>query len=101
MREYDDIIPGAAERILAMAEYQGKHRRELEAKVIDRDSVRASRGQVFAFIITLIIVVGGFLMIWQGKSLVGMAAIIAPITALSGVFITGKIIKNKNLRNRR
>lgn len=101
LAKYEKIIPGAAERILAMAEKQGNHRRNLEAKVIDKDSGRASRGQIFAFIITITIIVGGFVMVWQGKSLEGMASIIGAITALVGVFIYGKVSKNRNLKNRR
>jgi len=31
LREYNEIVPGAAERILAMAEKQSVHRRDLEA----------------------------------------------------------------------
>ena len=101
LAKYEEIIPGAAERILSMAEKQGNHRRNLETKVIAKDSGRASRGQIFAFIISMTIIIGGFVMIWQGKSLEGMSSIIGAITALVGVFIYGKVSKNRNLKNRR
>jgi uncharacterized membrane protein len=34
LREYDAIVPGAAERILAMAENEGRHRHALESNAI-------------------------------------------------------------------
>ena len=101
LAEYENIVPGAAERILTMAENQGKHRRNLEVKVIDKDSDRASKGQIFAFIIAMTIIIGGFLLIWHGKSLEGMTSIIGAIATLAGVFIYGKVNKNRNLKNRR
>ena len=101
LSRYEEIVPGAAERIISMAEKQGEHRRNLEVKVIDKDSGRASRGQVFAFIIAMTIIIGGFTMIWKGKNLEGMTSIITAVTALVGIFIYGKINKNKRLSNRR
>jgi len=34
LSQYDKVVPGAAEGIIAMAENQSKHRQELEAEVI-------------------------------------------------------------------
>ena len=37
MKGYDDIVPGAAERILKMAENQQNHRFKLEEKIVFDD----------------------------------------------------------------
>ena len=44
LQEYDNVVPGAAERIIRMAENQSEHRRELERKVVFGDSTRAFCG---------------------------------------------------------
>src|SRR3989338_3375865 len=42
LRQFDQVVPGAAERIIKMAEQQFAHRTELEKKVIDSD-IRQSK----------------------------------------------------------
>jgi uncharacterized membrane protein len=90
LARYNDVIPDGAERILAMAERQSKHREILESQVITGNISAQKMGSIFAFIICLVAVVGGFSLIWIGKSADGLAAIIASLTALAGVFVYGK-----------
>lgn len=44
LKEFDDVVPGCAERIIRMAEEQAKHRQLLEKTVIIGDSKRANQG---------------------------------------------------------
>jgi uncharacterized membrane protein len=44
LKAYDIVLPGAAERIISMAEKQQAHRLYLERTVIDGDTKRASLG---------------------------------------------------------
>jgi len=44
LREYNEVLPGAAERIFKMAELQSEHRIFLEKTVIVGDSKRADKG---------------------------------------------------------
>ena len=53
LEQYDKIVPGAAERILKMAEEQSEHRRSLEKKAIHSDSRNSIMGIVSALVITL------------------------------------------------
>ncbi len=41
LQRFNDIVPGAAERILKMAEGQFEHRTALEKKVIESDIARS------------------------------------------------------------
>ena len=41
LRKFDDVVPGAAERIIKMAEDQSNHRKDLERKVIESDIARS------------------------------------------------------------
>ena len=45
LREYDMIVSGAAERIVAMAEKQAQHRQELEARSLEAD-IRSTQEQI-------------------------------------------------------
>ena len=50
LQEYENTLPGAAERLIKMAELQGEHRRELEENVISGDIKQSKLGSIFAFI---------------------------------------------------
>ena len=49
--EYDCIVPVAAERIIALAESQSKHRQDLESRVIRSDMANSRLGLVFGLLI--------------------------------------------------
>lgn len=74
-------LPGAAERILAMAEREQKNRH-----------VREARGQWMAFLLALLGLVGGVALVYLDKSLEGLAAMVVSIAiAIAiGVFIASK-----------
>lgn len=48
LRNYDVVLPGAAERIVAMAEREQAHRHTLEAKIVDDEVSLRRRGQLAA-----------------------------------------------------
>ncbi|HET8575347.1 MAG TPA: DUF2335 domain-containing protein [Candidatus Paceibacterota bacterium] len=54
LSRYEQIVPGAAERILAMAEKQSAHRQSLEAQTVKSDNLKSTLGVVFAFVIVLL-----------------------------------------------
>ncbi len=51
IKGYEDILPGSAERILAMAEKQSEHRQFMERKMIATESRDGFLGVIFAFIL--------------------------------------------------
>lgn len=53
LREYDEAIPGAGERILCEAERQAEHRRAMESKLVEGTVSWNKRGQTFAFVVVL------------------------------------------------
>ncbi len=92
LRQYDEIIPGAAEGILQMAENQSKSRIQNEELLV-KDAINyKKRGQYFAFILmffTFILI--GFCVyfdkVWL-ELFLSMSTLIAGITAF--------IYNNKN-----
>lgn len=50
-----------------------------------------TRGSHYAFIISLVTIIGGFVLIGMGKSVIGVSAVIGSLATLAGVFIFAKI----------
>ncbi len=48
LRSYDLVLPGAAERIVAMAEREQLHRHSLEGRIVTTETNLRGRGQIFA-----------------------------------------------------
>jgi uncharacterized membrane protein len=90
LEKYNEIIPNGADRIMVMAENQSAHREEIETLVIKADIAKQTRGSIFGFIISLVAIIGGFVLIEQGKSAEGLASIITSLSALVGIFFYSK-----------
>lgn len=79
MRQYQEILPGAADRIITMAEKQQAHRMGLENSVISGDIKRADRGLLFGFVLFLVFAGGGIALLWTGKSTEGYALLLSSL----------------------
>jgi uncharacterized membrane protein len=51
LAKYNEALPNAAERIMAMAESQLGHRQDLETKVIDSNCKAQQRGPIYGLIV--------------------------------------------------
>lgn len=118
LQQYDAIVPGAADRILRMAENVQQHNIELEKaasaredktlaladKTITSDASQSRWGLWFAFIIALLGIGVGAWLISIDKAGFGLAAIIAPLASLAGLFVYGtesrKAERRRNSANR-
>jgi uncharacterized membrane protein len=89
LKKFDEIVPGAAERIMKMAEGQFVHRTELEKKVIDSGIAREKWGQIMGFLIAIVgLIVSGLIAIY-GNALAGGIIGIGTLCSLVGVFMYG------------
>jgi uncharacterized membrane protein len=94
---YNQILPGAAERIIAMAESQHDHRQGLERHVIHSNVAAQRLGTVLGFIVAMTVVIGGMFLVHEGKSGEGLAAILTALASLVGVFLYSKREQQKEL----
>jgi uncharacterized membrane protein len=86
LREYNQVMPGLAERIVGMAEAEGTHRRKVE-----RSLVRLSHEGLFCgATIALVVIVGSLIILREGKTIGGLAGVLGTLTALVTVFIFGR-----------
>ncbi|MGP8174945.1 MAG: DUF2335 domain-containing protein [Terracidiphilus sp.] len=87
LARYNEIVPDGAERILAMAERQSKHRELLEAQVVAGNVESQRRGSLYAFIIVLAAIVGGIFLICMGRNVSGLSTVITSLVGPVSIFV--------------
>jgi len=97
LEKYNQVLPGAAERILAMAESQQAHRQHLEKHVIESNVSAQTRGTWLGFFVAMTVIVGGIWLIHDGKNTAGLASVLTALGALVGVFVYSKYEQKKEL----
>jgi uncharacterized membrane protein len=90
LREYEQIVHGAADRIIALAERQSDHRQKLESKALDNGHTRALLGSVFGFTIGMTAILGGIYLALNGQELGGYSIMLGTVTTLAAVFVYGR-----------
>ena len=85
-RHHDEILPGAAERILVMAETEQKHRLQAQEKIIDAGIKTEQRGQIIAALLAITfsgVAIGLFI----AKQYAYAVAVMGLIAGMASVFI--------------
>jgi uncharacterized membrane protein len=83
---YEQVLPGAANRILAIAEKEAEHRRANQEKLVTASIKHSGRGQLFALIIAILAIIGVGLSIYFSAPIVSIAPTIIAITGLASIF---------------
>jgi len=81
--DYEQALPGTANRILLIAEQEAEHRRKNEEKIIKY----TGRGQIFAFILAIISLGLIFFSILKGEPLGAIVPAIIALSSLIAVFM--------------
>ena len=71
LAKYESIFPGAADRIIAMAEKQSNHRHDIEKTIIKSNARDSLIGVLSAFILGVLTIVGGIFLAYNGLELSG------------------------------
>lgn len=87
LKQFDEVVPGAAKQIMDDAHAQSQHRRNIEKDQIDAAISDGRRGQYFAFIIAMTVIVGGIVLILLGYGTAGLVILLPALTTLIGLFI--------------
>jgi uncharacterized membrane protein len=83
LEEYEQALPGLAERIVMMAENEGSHRRGIECRLIRLTEM----GLLTGFILSLLAIGGGMFLVWADKGLEGLAPLILSIVGIVTIFV--------------
>lgn len=93
LRAFDDIVPGAAERIIAMAERQSAHRISMESQALGARIGEGKRGQVCAFLISLLGLGGFIYLAATGHHWSGLAALVVSAGTVTAAFLGARQAK--------
>jgi uncharacterized membrane protein len=83
LEEYDQVVPGLAERIVVMAEGEGDHRRRIESRLIRLSEA----GLLSGFLLAAASILGGLYLLWNGKTLEGLAPLVLAIAGIVTVLV--------------
>lgn len=93
--KYEAVCPGAADRIISMAERQAAHRQAIEKKVVDSSSFNSEAGIMSALVLAIAVLVGGVICILQDHDWAGAVIVGIDIVGLCGVFVYGTKMRNQ------
>ena len=100
LERYDIVLPGAANRIITMAEEQSKHRQELEKTVIKSNARDSLLGVIFAFVLCLSTIIIGGILAFNDHGTTGLIFCGVGLASLAGTFIYGtRSSKSERERN--
>lgn len=89
LAEYDKILPGCAERMIARFEKQSDHRMHLEKFTIEGDGRRSNWGMVCGTIVALAFLASGVLLVMNGHDVAGGAIATVDIAAILAAYLVG------------
>ncbi len=90
LERYNQIAPGAANRIIAMAEQETGHRRDMELSILSNEYREARMGQICAVIIGSLAIITGGITAVSGAQWAGLAIGGCGVVGLVSVFIFGR-----------
>lgn len=84
MRGYEDLLPGAADRIMRMAEKA----QDEGIRRVRREGAIEARGQWFAFALGALALILSAAMAFAGYEVAGLVTFLVSIAGLAGLFLT-------------
>lgn len=89
LQEYERVVPGAADRILAMAESDTTERAALDRKLADAEIENARGGRNQAYSLTLTALVAAIVFFALGNPVAGAVLLSMPVVMLIRSFLGG------------
>lgn len=95
---YEQMCPGATERILKMAESETYHRQQLQNKELDNaidlrikeleyNIKYNTRGQIFTFILLLSCILGGIILLYLDRDIGGYGMLITSVISVVAILV--------------
>lgn len=95
LKEYNEILPDAAERIFSMAEKEQEHQHTTEIKLVDHEIKKTSKGQNFALVTAITGIVGAVICAFLGQEVIGAVVGGSTLASLVSSFLSAKQKKKK------
>lgn len=100
VREYEQILPGAAQYFFAALERQSLHRQQLEQNVISANISNERTGMWLAFALAVIAMVSGTLLIHENRDPQGLSLIVGTMVSLCAVFVYSRTRARREVREK-
>lgn len=84
-KQYESVLPGAADRIISMAEKQLLHRTSLEKEIVDRNFNQSSRGQIIGGLLAFCCLLASLVLGLYGHET--LAGVIATTTLIGTIIV--------------
>src|SRR5215813_4581932 len=97
-KRYNRVLPGAADRILRMAEKQAAHRQQLESSALKGDLLKSMLGTVLAYITFAGPMFGAVYLLMHDKPIQSLVALIVALGSAFGPKIYADFIQPKGER---
>ncbi len=101
LQKYENASPGAADRIIKMAEEQAKHRQILEKQVVQSNVANERLGMHFAFFLTVFMVTVGTYLIMNDKPVIGFFTLFIPSIFQAGNYVYTKYREHRESQERK
>ena len=95
LARYQDVLPDAPERILAMAERQSAHRQRCEWQVVRHNTRLETIASILGFVTCMSLVAGGIFLLYHDKSIGGLVALAAGLGPIVAAFLGTRVRQRK------
>lgn len=103
IKGYEDILPGAAERIISMAERQSAHRQEMERVMVNAEARDSLLGVCFAFLLGIgCLIASAIIVIYVPEKTGAISSAMVGITGIASIivgFIKGTRVGSSKMIN--
>ncbi len=89
-KEYENVMPGAALRIIALAEKEQQHRHTIE-EIETRGIIKIlSRGQIYGFVIGLFAMFFAGILVYCGQNIYSIVVLLLTLSGMTAVFVMNR-----------
>ena len=91
LKQYDELVPGSAERVIQMAEKSLDHQIDFSSAALQATVASTKRGQVMGFVTVLVALVGSMIAIFADQAAVAQILGGGTVIGLAAIFVLGRL----------
>lgn len=91
LKQYDDLVPGSAERFFQMAEKSLDHEIDVGRTALVATVANTKRGQVLGFAVVVIVLVCSMIALYTGHASMAQLLGGGTVISLAAIFVLGRL----------
>jgi len=88
--QYEQILEGAADRILILAEKNAEHRKEMNSKIVNADIKRSLIGQILGFILSIFFIGAAIYCAYLNQPFPASVLGVGGFSSIISIFVLGR-----------